>query len=163
MNLEVKRRTSPCGAVFEQLYIVRHKDGKRKRTYVRGGDAQRVISEYKERLALRRPKPQKPPKGSVRPGRKSILPPALYELSRLAGYNRLGVQLHMSHADFRKPECAAVRFQLLDDSAKAAVGSPERLHQATVMATSLWKRRNRYSIPTTFDRCMAEVLATTEA
>ena len=157
MRLEIKRRKTSDGAVREQLYAVVWKGGKRTRVYVRKAERSQAYDAYAMQEAMVT-KPAEPLTPRPR-GRPSTLPNEMYEVARLAGYTRRGTQLSMSRSDFLKPEAAAVRFHLLDDHAQAALGSPERLHEAGVKAVSILKSRNRKSVPTSYAECMAEALA----
>ena len=129
------------------------------RIFVKESDAfllRLQLDAVKAQMPKPPPRPPKPPPGKA--GRPRVIPAELMDVAARAGYTPSGTSLRMSHARFRTLDAATVRFALLDDAARAAVGSPGRLHEATLKAYAVLKSRNRRSIPATFDECLAEVL-----
>ena len=88
-----------------------------------------------------------------------FIPLVVRPLLASAGYSVWRGQVKRTWATFLTPAAAKVRFDLMDDAAKKSVGSAERLHQASLIAYRLMKSRNRRAIPTSYDQCLSETLA----
>ena len=93
--------------------------------------------------------------GGVQP----FIPMMLRPLLASAGYRAVYGRLRRDWSVYLSAEAATVRFSLMDESAKASVGSPARLLEACVKAYSMLKSRNRMSTPASYDQCLAEALA----
>ena len=160
MYWELKKRRTAGGFMRKQLYLVHKAGGRRVRIFVKESDAfllRMQLSAVKAQMPKPPPKPPKPPPRKA--GRPRVIPSEMMDVATRAGYTPSGTSLRMSHARFRTLEAATVRFALLDNAARAAVGSPGRLHEATLKAYAVLKSRNRRSIPTSFDECLAEALS----
>ena len=156
MYLEIKRRRMADGKSGESLYVCRYVHGVRSRVYVRLADAPSVIEKVlTHKAAAAKTAPRQP----GRPGRPPKMPEAMWEIAKAAGYSTSGTRLKMSKKSFLTPEAARMRFALMDSEIQAAIESWENLHMATLKAHALMKSRNRRSITTTFDACLAEALA----
>ena len=93
--------------------------------------------------------------GGVQPFVPTLMRPLLSQ----SGYSVWRGKVGRSWPVFLTLEAAQARYDLLDDTAKASVGSAERLHHASVAAYRRMKSRNRRAVATTYDDCLAETLA----
>ena len=97
--------------------------------------------------------PPKYKKLKKRNGRPKVYPAELYELLDAAGFGTNRSEIVVKYKKFLTLEASTYRFGLLSEVDKKVIGSPEILLDLCKKGYSLLKRRNRLSIPTSYEQC----------
>ena len=154
MYIEKRKVKSKLG--FDTYYYLTVQEKKqKKRTYI----PLRKVSAVMDLLEMRKPRKKRtePDKAVNEPREKSFYPKSLKFILESAGYGVFGPKLRRGKK-FLSKSAARVRFDLLDKESREMIGSPGNLLRINMEALSLLKRRNRYGMKTSYQKCMIAVM-----
>ncbi len=155
----INKRNKKSGLISASLYLVEYKDGKRRRRYIPVSQSLVAVQGYllqRQKTLLRRIFRKAFEKG--RRGRPPQIPPPQQELLALVGFNVHKNEIRRDRRRFFTPEAAAMRFALLDEGIRNAVGSPEKLLEYERKSLSLMKADASKGIGTGFKECFEKLI-----
>lgn len=140
MFFELIRKKKKSGLTAASLYLTEYKDGKRERTYIPVDQAIAAVPDY----VLQRKKTllKKLCRKVFEKGRRGRPPKITHHdkgLLEAAGFNVHKNEIRRDRRRFFTPEAAAMRFALLDEGIRNAVGSAEKLMEYEQKALSMMK------------------------
>lgn len=138
------------------FYLTVKRGGRRKRKYIPLWRIPTVIKilEMRKQNKSKRGKTDRP---VSEPREKSFFTRPMRLMLESAGYSVHGSTLKKGK-NFLSKSAASVRFGMLDQESREAVGTPENLLRINAEAHSLLKHRNRYGIKTNYQKCMTDVM-----
>ncbi len=136
----IKKRDKKSGLISAGLYQTVYVDGERRRTYLRVDKAIAAIPAFvlqRYKTFLRKISRKVFEKG--RRGRPTKITHNDRELLEAAGFHVHKNEIRRDRRRFFTPDAAAVRFAILDDGMRNAVGSAEKLMEYEQKALSMMK------------------------
>ena len=154
----INKRNKKSGLISASLYLVEYKDGKRRRRYIPVSQSLVAVQGYllqTQKTLLRRIFRKAFEKG--RRGRPPKIPHPQQELLARAGFHVHKNEIRRGR-HFSTPEAAVMRFALLDEGIRKAVGSPEKLLEYERKSLSLMKADASKGIGTGFKACFEKLI-----